>query len=94
MTNTPHLDAAYRAGCPWYTCEVPNCQPECGNYRISALEILRAALPWDLPAERLEAMARGAFRVVGDRVPPGYIRAVLAAYRADPIVRELYPEKF
>ena len=40
------IDIAYRAGCPWYTCDVPNCQPECENYRLSALEILRAALPW------------------------------------------------
>ena len=100
MTDTPIIDAAFRAGCHALDiavgindgCRHPAC--DCRNKKAAMLAALHAALPWDLPAERLEAMARGAFRIVGDEVPPGYIRAVLAAYRADPIVRELYPEKF
>ncbi len=62
---------------------------------------LRAALPWDLPAERLEAMARAMFENTvrnetwaGLRTKDPWCSNALAAYRADPIMRELYPEKF
>ena len=92
MSDTPHLDAAFRAGCPWYTCEAPACQPECAPYKTSALEILRAALPWDLPAERLEAMAEEYFN--GDAVYQDDLADMQNRYRADPIMRELWPEKF
>ena len=66
---------------------------------------LRAALPWDFPADRLEAMAQAVFDKVnsdpqedwseyGESLREVYRKDALAAYRADPIMRELWPEKF
>jgi hypothetical protein len=99
MHDTPIIDMAIRAGCKALDvavgidseCRHPSC--DCGNKKAVMLAALRAALPWDLPAERLEVMVRGAFRVV-EEIPQGYLRVIIAAYRADPIMRELYPEKF
>jgi len=62
-------------------------------YRSTARASLRAALPWELPAERLEAMARRA--CPAPNAPTlwmEYSEKTLAAYRADPIMRELWPE--
>jgi hypothetical protein len=62
--------------------------------------ILRAALPWDLPVERLEVMVAGLLEVIDypeQDGPPTLLEMrqnILAAYRADPIMRELYPEKY
>jgi hypothetical protein len=52
---------------------------------------LRAALPWDLPAERLDAMAEEYY---GEAVYEDVKSALQDVYRADPIMRELYPERF
>jgi hypothetical protein len=88
VAYTPILDAAV---CAYLAADTPIRGVANTHERIAAA--LRAALPWEPPAERLEAMARAAFRFSGEP-PQGYIRAVLAAYRANPIMRELYPEKF
>jgi hypothetical protein len=94
MAETPIIDAAIRAGCRALDvavgidsdCMHPSC--DCGNKKATMLAALRAALPWDLPAERLEAMSKAAWQY------DTYREMAIAAYRADPLMRELYPEKF
>ncbi len=104
MTDTPIIDAAIRAGCNAVfnkPCEYPACS-NCDT-KLTTLAALRAALPWDLPAERLEAMARARHDGTHEHAKWGDYSDVwhkddmtrtLIAYRADPIMRELYPERF
>jgi hypothetical protein len=91
MAETPIIDAAIRAGCVSgkANCRWPECR-NCETHPTAAFVVLRAALPWDLPAERLEAMARA----IWGRADSYHVRMILDAYRADPIMRELYPERF
>jgi hypothetical protein len=92
MADTPIIDAAVRAGCdmgeeclwPSEGCNQQGCAL---STAAVVMDALRAALPWDLPAERLEAMAV-------PFLPHKYEKLILAAYRGDPIMRELYPERF
>jgi hypothetical protein len=107
---TDIVGAAICAGCgAWHEeyCIYPAC--DCAPVVPEMIKTaLRAALPWDLPAERLEAMARAMYErgpmfkhtgLAWDAFPDYladrravYIADALAAYRADPIMRELYPE--
>jgi hypothetical protein len=99
VTDTPIIDAAIAAA---NDINHP-------TFRDLITAALRAALPWDLPAERLEAMSaaitdHGNARLgrdlehgwtnlkEGDRAE--FREDAIAAYRANPIMRELYPEKF
>jgi hypothetical protein len=106
MTDTPIIDAAIRAGCKALDaaigidsdCRHPSC--DCGNKKATMLAALRAALPWEPPAERLAATMQAG--CIGGRANcrypacgcETYPETVIAAYRADPIMLELYPEKF
>jgi hypothetical protein len=85
MSDTPILDASMRAAI------APG-----GNIEEVCLRFIRAALPWDLPAERLEVMAAGFGDVAGltGWVKVARCKAALATYRADPLMRELWPERF
>ncbi len=89
MTDTPIIDAAEKAFIREHL------------EREGVIAALRAAFPWDLPAERLEAMARAMFENTvrnetwaGLRTKDPWRSNALAAYRAHPIMRELLPEKF
>jgi hypothetical protein len=113
VSDTPILDAAIREGCNAEVsgnisrCWFPDCADAC-DVATTSLAALRAALPWDLPAERLEAMARTYNPTSWAKIDqwksirPHDASALLAnclefavdAYRADPIMRELYPEQF
>jgi hypothetical protein len=90
MSDTPIIDAACEAlaGTGWviWSEEVKD------RARDDACVILRAALPWDLPAERLEAMAEEYYN--GEAVYEDMTAALQEIYRAQPIMRELYPEQF
>ena len=101
---TPILDEAIRAGCgmgeeclwPSDGCNENGCA--LGTAAL-VLDALRAALPWDLPAEQLEAMRDAIMSCdeesAWDSIASADCRkAALAAYRAQPIMRELYPEQF
>jgi transposase len=117
VSDTPVIDAAIRAGCKALdiavgiddSCRHPAC--DCRNKKTIMLAALRAAVPWELPAERLEAMALGLYDAATKwstseavRKRHGWEKATdlhekyracaVAAYRADPIMRELYPEQF
>ncbi len=59
-----------------------------------ALAVLRAALPWDLPAERLEARIAALKLLYTSASDYKLGRMVIDEHRADPIMRELYPEQF
>jgi hypothetical protein len=103
-SDTPILDAAIRAGCKALDTTIgitEDCRhPSCGcNKKALIVAALHAALPWDLPEERLEAMARaynGTSRWLtfnaGEEEREKAI--FLVVYRANPIMRELYPERF
>jgi len=105
MTDTPIIDAVSQAarGSRSWVClalEIPAAvwdDPAC--LRGIVIPTLRAALPWDLPAERLGAKQDAILNCdeesAWDSIASADCRnAALAAYRADPIMRELYPEKF
>jgi hypothetical protein len=97
VSDTPIIDAAIRAGCYLASggaaCSHPSdrCREWCKNEIAGQLATLRAALPWHLPAERLEAIKATLIDKIG--VPDEALAQSLAicAYRADPIMRELYP---
>jgi hypothetical protein len=88
MTDTPIIDAALAAANHHHV------------FRDVVISVMRAALPWDLPVERLEVMVVGLLEVIDypeQDGPPTLLEMrqnILAAYRADPIMRELYPEKY
>ncbi len=120
MADTPIIDAAIRAGCS--EAKVGCMYPECatGAFKCRPAEIvkaaLRAALPLDLPAERLEARSRAFEPTVWTQIDQWEtdpftgeeawskraaietreiaLERSLSAYRADLIMRELYPERF
>lgn len=110
MTDTPILDAAIHAGCltiGTVGCVHPACMGSAGLCAAAKAipAALRAALPWEPPAETIEAMAAASYRIwFGEHVSPKWGEAVISkdtwraagvvAYRADPIIRELYPEHF
>lgn len=64
MSETPHLDAAVRAGCsPWHDedCTYPAC--DCAPVVPDMIRTaLRAAFPWTPSPETIEAMARELYR--------------------------------
>jgi hypothetical protein len=83
-------------------CRHPSC--DCGNKKTTMLAALRAALLWEPNAETIETMAGVAYHVwFGEHASPKWDEAVisketwraaaLASYRAQPIMRELYPEQ-
>jgi len=89
---TPILDEAIRQYC--------NLQ-EIGytDVRVLVADVLRATLPWDPSSEQLEAMRDAIMSCdeesAWDSIASADCRkAALAAYRAQPIMRELYPEQF
>ena len=90
---TPILDVAVHAACTvqelGYTDDAER--------RVTAA--LRAALPWEPSSEQLEAMRDAIMSCdeesAWDSIASADCRkAALAAYRAQPIMRELYPEQF
>ncbi len=92
MTDTPIVDAAIRAGCEARYCIYPTCihsNPACQRHLVT----LRAALPWDPTAEAVAAIASIIARVAKNHAAL-FSSEAIAAYRAQPIMRELYPEKF
>lgn len=100
MMETPHVDAAVRAGCPNNgQCSWPsffcNTQNACEPARIS-LATLRAAFPWTPGAETIEAMIIGMLRddpiALSILTQMELAETALAAYRHIPIVRELSPD--
>lgn len=107
MSETPHVDAAVRAGCsPWHDedCTYPAC--DCAPVVPDMIKTaLRAALTPS--AETIRAMAREHCFHGGCGVLEGQckkhgrctvdpdeseIAQMLSAYHAIPIVRELWPE--
>ncbi len=85
MTDTPIIDAAHEAGEAVYD--------QTGRKRDLLIAALRAALPWDPTAEAVAATAGIIARVAKNHAALFRTEAI-AAYRAQPIMRELYPEKF
>jgi hypothetical protein len=87
--DTPIIDASMRAAI------APG-----GNVEDVCIRFLRAALPWEPPAERLKATIKAG--CIGGRANcrypscdcETYPETVIAAYRNQPIMRELYPEQF
>lgn len=100
MTTTPMLDAAIRAA----AIEVQGTNDEEGT-RYSIAAALRTALPWTPAPAVIEVIARAMCKAWGaDPDKPFnshegqrpvwtiYKDAALAAYRAQPILKELWPE--
>lgn len=81
MSDTPIIDAALRKAI------APG-----GNIEEVCVRFLRSALPWDLPTERLEAMCEEYYN--GEAVYEDMKSALQDIYRTDPIMRELYPERW
>jgi len=91
VTDTPIIDAVVRAGCN-KGCNYPDCEPACHPHALRMRRALREALPWEPSAEAVEAMA---YARTSPYLPikSEYTDAA-RIYRAQPIMRELYPEKF
>ncbi len=97
MTDTPIIDAAaleisrsfHEEG---YNPEIdePSVWQE---FRKAATASLRAALPWDPTTAAIEAIARVIADVAKNHAALFRSEAI-AAYRAQPSMRELWPEKF
>lgn len=96
MTDTPIIDAAIAAGN----------HLRHKTFRDMTIAILRAANPWTPPADEIEAMARARYQVpieqshdqrrtnywvgASNTVKQNERAGMLDAYRARPIMRELY----
>lgn len=81
MSETPIIDAIVGKG---------RAHAGTGLGRSDVLAVLRAANPWEPLAEEIEAMAEVLFDPLR---PEAAIEDAIGAYRARPIMRELYPEK-
>jgi hypothetical protein len=81
MSDTPIIDAALRKAI------APG-----GNIEDVCLRFLRAALPWEPSAATIEAIKRPIENTIG--MYEDADDTALRAYHANPIMRELYPERF
>lgn len=111
MSETPHVDAAIRAGCDaggrdGSACQYRPCVTRgaagelCRDHYRQSIGTLRAAFPWTPSAETIEAMQHASCKLASGcgcsiacaHRDPGGLDEMLAAYRAIPIVRELWPD--